>query len=548
MPTRDTHSDCLACLGVDHAVLAANAAGDCQVCRSLPKELKTARLARVREIFAAEAEEEQQQDGVQQQVEEEEDPHGDDPEPAGAQASQRGASSRSPPPQEEEEEEDRYEPDYEHRRYDDGSRYESRDDGDFEEAYYGGEDEEEEFLYGAYPPEVAEAVLAALKYERMERDKYAAQVAVPAPAPAAAEAAPPPPPRRKLPPLECDEVDPVSLFKDVAECCGVPWPVSAAPKAMLQSSLYMAFGTPKEPQREKLLLPIVPDFTQFLKASWDTPSEAKAISPLLVEFNTAGAKEAGLRTMPVMDRHVAEHLLGKDVPSNKEPVFGGSQDQAISKLVRAAYSSAGSSAEASNALSMLQYATFSLLHDMGEKPTKEQILLLRRMHREQMAFSAHVVASTGRAMAQLVQVERSRWLTLSKTIKDRDGAINQAVHPSSLFSESLHEMVAKHEERKREREALRALMPTSYPKPAFVKPSTSGAFRSGRSWSRNRFGTPRPSSSGAPRPAPTDRQQPYRRPEKRRLDQPDHPPPPPAFRGRGRGRGARGAPGGRSAK
>ena len=542
MPVRDGHADCLECLGLDHAVLAANAAGNCGVCGSLPEGLRASRLKRLREITAAyEAEDEraaeEQQDA--QPAEDEDPPQEEEPEPAGARAARRNTPSRAPPDQEaeEEEEEQEYEPEGEH--------YGDDDDGGYEAAYYSDGQEGEEVLEREWPPEVLAGIRAALAQ---------AQAADPAPAAAAAEAAAeaaPPPLRRELPQLECDERDPVALFKAVADSCGVQWPVSAAPKAVLKSPFFVAFAANKEPQRERLVLPIMPDFVQFMETSWEKPAESKAIAPLLCDFTTAGAKEAGLKAMPPIDRQVADHLLGKTVPTNREPIFGGTQEQALTKLIKSAYASSGSAAEASNALSMLQYASYCLMHEMGDKPTKEQLLLLHRLQREQMAYGTHVVASTGRTMATLVQVERSRWLTLSSE-KDKDSSINQPVTPHSLFSVSLPEMVVQLEDRKKQQEALRAFWPQAQPKLAsssFGKKPSYSSFRGGKTWNQDRFGSPRAGSSGPPRPRPPPEQQQQdrgnKRPAKRPLQRPD---PSPVARGRGRGRGSRGSSADRSAK
>ena len=533
----------MACLGVDHAVLAANDAGTCDVCHALPKELKISRMKRVRELF--EREEALRQRGADVQQEGGEELPEEESEPAGAQ------SSRSPPAREEDEEEE-YEPEFHHG--DCGQRYESHrdyDDGGYAEAFYC---EEEEYFYNKYPPQMAAEIMEALARERelQAQQKDTVQPADPSPVPAAAEAAAvPPPPRPELPQLVCDESDPVDIFKNAAACSGVRWPVSVAPREEFADSLYMAFGDVEEPKQEKLVLPIAPDFYKVFEKAWKNPSE-DLVTPVLKKFRTDGAKEAGLTAIPPMDRRVAEHLLGKKFSSNKEPVLDGTHAQDVSKLVKAAYSSSGSAAEAANAVSMLQFATHSLLHDMGEAPTKEQILMLRRLQRDQMAYTAHIVATTGRAMARLVQVERSRWLVLSTEHKDKEGSINQEVRPGSLLSMTIPEMVAKHEREKAEQEALKALIPVTYPKSSFTrKPSfgaSYGAYRGGGSWGRGRSGPPRAGFPKAPKPGPAADQQQHqggKRPEKRRWEQPE---PSPAFRGRGRGRGTRGASARGSAK
>ena len=193
----------------------------------------------------------------------------------------------------------------------------------------------------------------------------------------------------------------------------------------------------------------------------------------MMRFVTNGAEEAGLKSIPPMDRRVAAHLLKKGVPRDKEPTFERSSEQGVSKLVKAAYASSASAAEATNALAMLQYSTFCLLHDMKDKPTPEQILMLRRLQREQTAYTVHVAAATGKAMAQLIQVERSRWLNLRDT-SDAGGSINQEVRPRSLFSESLPEMVVRYEEDKNIREALRVLVPTRPPESTFTRGASAG--------------------------------------------------------------------------
>ena len=375
MPVRDGHEDCLACLGLDHAVLAANDAGDCDVCHALPKGLRDSRMKRARELF--EREEVQQRRGADAQ-EHGEELHEEEPEPADAQ------SSDSPPAMEDEEEE--YDPDYRHgaRRYESHRDY---DDGGYAEAFYC---EEEKYYYDKYPPEMAAEIMEALARERELLAENAAPVADPPPVPAAAEAAAAPLPRPKLPQLECNESDPVDIFKNAAACSGVRWPVSVAPREAFADSLYMAFGDVEEPRQEKLLLPIAPDFYKVFEKAWKNPSE-DLVSPVLKKFRTDGAKEAGLTAIPPMDKRVAEHLLSKTLSGNKEPALDGTHAQDVSKLVKAAYSSSGSAAEAANAVSMLQFATRSLLHDMGEAPTKEQILMLRRLQKDQMAFTAKPV-------------------------------------------------------------------------------------------------------------------------------------------------------------
>ena len=111
MPARDGHEACLVCLGVDHAVLAANAAGDCTACAGLPKEVKAARLHRVRVVYNV-----VNQQGAHEPWEaEEEIPHGEDPVPAKIRATDRGASSLHSPARQDEEEEEEYEEDWESR-------------------------------------------------------------------------------------------------------------------------------------------------------------------------------------------------------------------------------------------------------------------------------------------------------------------------------------------------------------------------------------------------------------------------------------------------
>ena len=537
MPARDGHEACLVCLGVDHAVLAANAAGDCTTCAGLPKEVKAARLQKAREAYNVA----DQQDAEEPQEVEEEPLQEEDPVPAKTRATGRRASPRHSPARQEEYEEE-YEGEWEQasRREDDGSSHYSAN-GDSEEEY-DGDAEEEDHLYGAYSPALAAKVRAAVQYEKRCREQEAAQAADPAPEPAAAR-----PKRRELPPLTCDESPEVDVFKHAAECCGVAWPVVPSSSAVRKTSIFRAFGGDAEPRREKLLIPVVPDFTDVLKASWKNPAKDKLVTPLLQRFETDGAEEAGLKSIPPMDRHVAAHLLNKKVPLGKEPTFDRSREQNVSKIVKAAYASAASSAEATNALAMLQYSTFCLLHDMKEKPTPEQILMLRRLHREQTAYTVHVAAATGKAMAQLIQVERARWLNL-RDIGDDGDPVNQEVKPGSLLSLSVPEMVVKYEEDKKIREALKVLVPTRPPKASFSRKPTFGSSRASRSWSRDRSGALRPTSSAAPRFGPPAGQQPEssgKRAEKRRFQHTD---PSPAVRGRGRGRGARGASAGRSAK
>ena len=535
MPARDAHDYCVGCLGVDHAVLAANAAGDCEVCAQLPKNVKDARLHRAREA----CEMADQQDAGEPQEAEEEPPIEVDPVPAKTRATSRGASPRQPPPQQDEEEVYEVDEYAEYRHYDDGYRCEGHDE---EEAYDVEDVEEEEELYGDYTQEFAAELRKALRYER-EKAEEAAQAADLDPEPVA-DARP-----TRLPPLVCDESDPIDIFKNAAECCGVPWPSLPSTSVMHASSIFRAFGGEVEPKRDKLVIPIGPDFADVLTASWADPSEDKLVASLLKRFETHGAEEAGMKSLPPMNRHVAAHLLKRnDLPRNKPPVFDGAHEREVSKLVKAAYASAASAAEATNAVTMLQYSMFSLLHDIQKekdgKPTQEQILMLRRLHREQAAYTVHIAATTGRVMAQLIQVERSRWLNL-KDAKVDIGSINQKVKPGSLFSESLPEMVGRYEEEKKTREALRVLMPTPSPKPAFARKPGYGSVRGGRSWSRDRPTAPRQGPTGAMRPKPPAPDHSERRPEKRRFPQSDAPPP---FRGRGRGRGTRGSSAGRSAK
>ena len=172
MPTRDNHDDCVGCLGVDHAVLAANAAGDCEVCAALPKSAKDARLHLVHLVQAREACEVAEQHGAEVLREADgELPYEEDPIPAKTHAIARGAFPHHPPPQQDEEWEE-----------------------------YGDDAGEEDPLYGDYSPKFAAIVRAEMRYKR-ERKVGAAQAADPALEPAATAR----PRRRELWSPRCSE-------------------------------------------------------------------------------------------------------------------------------------------------------------------------------------------------------------------------------------------------------------------------------------------------------------------------------------------------------
>ena len=588
MPTRDQHDACLMCQGLDHAVLAANKAGSCSVCKATPLGVNAKRLRQYYDLTdGAGPDEDHHHDGgeppqdVDPSPEEAYGPRGRQRSPArgdGARSSppqHHSPPRRSPPPLRRHDQE---EEDFEDDREGDDGRWDEDDrryDGDEEEEYEDDEEEEEEDgeLVLRLPPGLRSSAfedqLRKLIKEKCEEARNEVPVdppAVPPPPPQQAEERPPAPP-----PMTMDDAELIEVFKEAAVHCRAAWPAAVAPSAAFSASIYRDFGGGEEPPREKQILPLLPGFLQMLKISWEEPKankEQAGPKPDPPKLDTANARKEGLEVLPPMDRLMAAHLLRKAVPrGDKEPVFETTHEQNVSKHVKAAYGAMGTCAKALNAMSMLQISTSHLLRAMKDEPSLEQLLKLRRLHNEQLKLSEYIATTTGRAMAQMVYVERNRWLNLSCLEgKDRDGALYQKISPTDLFSASLPDIVTKHKEEKEQKEALNAYLPTAPRKPAYPRrrgglPYTYDRSRErrdtsrdygrdyGRGYSRDRYTGQRPAASGAQRAPPPAAQQPTRRRvEKRRQVNPD---PSPAGRGGGgggRGASARGAYGGRQRK
>ena len=125
-----------------------------------------------------------------------------------------------------------------------------------------------------------------------------------------------------------------------------------------------------------------------------------------------------------------------------------------------------------------------------------------------MRLTKYSTEMSGRAMAHLVALERARWLNLTPKFGDRAATLDQPIIQANLFSGSLPDITARHEQDSKQREALRAYMPTEPPKPSYVKKATtSGRPREKRDRERDHSRPPfkspdparAPSASSMPR-------------------------------------------------
>ena len=532
MSPRDQHDECLNCLGVDHAILAAGGSSSCAICKSTPAPVNARRLNKIRPA----AEEDLAQEGACGGEPHQRSPRGDEEYPPTSpgwqddRPDQDGGHWCEGEEEEEEEEED-----------------------DFDEVY---DDEEDEpvHLQGRYSPRFEAVLRAAMREEaRYRRETRAAPQA----AEAAPTLAPTPPPeleKEQPPPMVMDNSDLIDIFKEAAVLGEAPWPSAATPRTALTASIYQGFGDDVEAPKEKQVLPLHGSFVKVLQSSWEEPHSSEALKQIAKSVDTAGTKAQGLDGLPPMDRYMAAHLLKKSVPRDKEPVFDGALERDVSNHIKAAYSSLAIGARTLNALSLLQISTSHLLRAMGDEPKEEQLLKLRRLHREQLKLVGQTTVATGRSMAQLVVAERSRWLNLSPKMEDRPTTLNQPLKvggsTTSLFPKSLPDMLARREEDKRNMDAIKAYMPAATPRPSYNRypaQTRSKPFYN-RDYSRDRRDGQRPGPSGATRapPPPPPAPAPRRRVEKRHQSDPD---PSPARRGGGGGsRGARGAYAGRQRK
>ena len=565
MAGEDQHEDCVRCLGLEHAIDAVNNTGDCSLCRATATGIKARRLVRAKASFTGEwrdrvRDEEQRRGNEERDARDParycEDDYRDLPTKAQARraveaaeacpddgepgAAAADAPHHPPPPRELAV---HLPPIEDGPSTDEESMEEGDEDGDGSSSYdddsSSGEDDydEPEPLSGHYGTPRFEAQLRAALQAAAGAQVEAAAAAAP-PEPAQEPAQPPPPP------LEMDQSPLVDIFKKAAARGGLKWPTEEVPVAPGEDWVTINHGFQKKeaPAAKRVqVLPLAKGFTTALSAAWKRPNSFSFPPEHKMDVDCAGAEAAGLGGMPAMDKHMAAHLLRKpDVTWSKEPVFPGSHDKDVSSIAKKAYWSMTLGVKAVNAIALLQGSTSHVLQAMGDNPTLEHLLELRRLHLETMYLTKYSTEMSGRAMAHLVVLERSRWLNLTPKFADRLTTLDQPILQTNLFSGSLPDITARHEQDSKQKEALRAYMPTEPPRPSYNKKPIAGRSREkrDRGFERERdyrppFKSPEPARAASASSGP--RQKSYKGDKQRRK-----PSASPAGRQRGGGAGGGG--------
>ena len=501
LPTGDKHVKCLYCLGLGHAAEAIEHPERCEQCSVFPDLLKRSRLKRASRMFQREhrsVEDEAQADdpnryspslfknaptpaeareavaaaeaaeaarlayvaarkaGVKQWSADMDFPLPDDPDVAvlADDDAEVGAS------------EDSY-------LSEDSRSSDSENDGDESHSASSHAQEEEEAVV---PPVRAPPVVP--------QEDAPATVAVVA---AQAEATPAP----AEPQLPYDDTDLVSLFKKAVDRCGQQWPASQAPPATKETMcdrFRKKIRVTLDKPHAKPELPLNEGFLNTLTASWEKPcSASNSLSSGLKLLDCAGQKAAGIESLPPMDKSLAGYLQGIN-PNTilKDPEFSLQSDKDNSKITKAAYKCVGTAAKALNATTLLQGSVSHILVEAGDKPTPPDMAELRRLHLELLILTQAQTEMVGRAMANILVLERARWLGLNNRVGRAH--LDQKISTSSLFASMLEDMRTRDGQTKTDAEIIGACLPATGARPKQTQPYRSTYDRTRDRADRSRSG------------------------------------------------------------
>ena len=312
-----------------------------------------------------------------------------------------------------------------------------------------------------------------------------------------------------------EDIDVIDVYKKAVERCGLTWPTPPAPPEGAAFDIYSEFlrackKVPDKP-RTKVELPVHPGFEEALKLSWNDPWSASGVSDPVKRkvYDCVGKPDLCLDSLPPMDRSLAAYLTRTDPNAyGKDPDFEQAHIKDDSKTAKAAFKYAAMAARAQNATAILMNSVSRVLLAMGSQPKPEHVAELSTVHLELLRLNMTGSEMIGRAMAKIVVLERARWLERSVPPVLRT-PLKQKISAPTLFAGMIEEMRSREGQTRADSEVLGACLPSSVTRPKlpykphggqryFTAPGPKpGDFKAPAS-SSQRAGGSRPSSRSRP--------------------------------------------------
>ena len=249
------------------------------------------------------------------------------------------------------------------------------------------------------------------------------------------------------------------VCKRAAEKLGIPWPDVCRETT---TSRYEGKRLPRAKCSARQLLPVFPECLEEATRSWSNPFSAKNPVQGGSALDWVDMESSGFSHLPPVEPLVASHLHPSRKPTITQagPSLPSKADCLQSSMTEKCYKAVATSVRAMNASSLLMAYQAELEEELTSAPSAtvwEEVCVVTdlclRLHR-------CAVQASGRAMALMVSQERARWLNLSSlSLKEKTQLLDVPVDPKGLFGPAVATMQKRCEEKKREGEALQLCLP-----------------------------------------------------------------------------------------
>ncbi len=178
--------------------------------------------------------------------------------------------------------------------------------------------------------------------------------------------------------------------------------------------------------------------------------------------NVVGLDECGYRAMPKVEQTLASYLSPHVASSLKAPALPTKPLRTTSTLVGRGYSAAGQAGACLHTMSVLQAYQADLLKELDEREqvSSDDIAELRRTADLSLRATKETGRAIGRSMAAMVAAERHLWLTLSD-MKDKDRVclLDAPLSSSGLFGDAVNSVVDRFQEASKQAAAFQRFLP-----------------------------------------------------------------------------------------
>ena len=266
------------------------------------------------------------------------------------------------------------------------------------------------------------------------------------------------------------------------------------PAAPSTSKFLRMFPPPSRSSRVKKL-PVAPGFLDALHSTWSTHAEPPKLG---FSIETEGAVDLGFAGLPPMDpvlaHNISEHHKVSVTP---KPCFPDPKDKAISVGVERAYRAAALTARTLNAATLCQGALSMILEELapalgGRAAEVDRLVQLI------IRLNCHATEWTGKTMDTCAAIERARWLELVRFTPDapkeaKKHVLGLPLAPGNLFEGASEYLKNFSQSKEATRKAAEGMLAPAPPPPSRHRGERSGD--RGRAPSRQRPSRP---SSTAP--------------------------------------------------